>query len=157
MERTPYVIIGGGLAATAAIDAIRRRDKTGRLALIGAEVHLPYDRVPLSKDYLLGRMEREDVFLRRPRFYERHRVERFLGQSATAVDARAHTVTLDDGSKVGFEKLLLATGGRPRRLSIPGADLDGIHYLRTLEDSDALRAAMANARRAAVVGGGFIG
>ena len=157
MERIPYVIIGGGLAATAAIDAIRRRDKTGRLALIGAEVHLPYDRVPLSKDYLLGRMEREDVFLRRPRFYERHRVERFLGQSATAVDASARTVTLDDGSKVGFEKLLLATGGRPRRLSITGADLDGIHYLRTLEDSDALRAAMANARRAAVVGGGFIG
>ena len=63
MERIPYVIIGGGLAATAAIDAIRRRDKTGRLVLIGAEVHLPYDRVPLSKDYLLGRMEREDVFL----------------------------------------------------------------------------------------------
>ena len=157
MERIPYVIIGGGLAATAAIDAIRRRDKTGRLALIGAEVHLPYDRVPLSKDYLLGRMEREDVFLRRPRFYERHRVERFPGQSATAVDASARTVTLDDGSKVGFEKLLLATGGRPRRLSITGADLDGIHYLRTLEDSDALRAAMANARRAAVVGGGFIG
>ena len=157
MERIPYVIIGGGLAATAAIDAIRRRDKTGRLALIGAEVHLPYDRVPLSKDYLLGRMEREDVFLRRPRFYERHRVERFLGQSATAVDASARTVMLDNGDEVGFEKLLLATGGRPRRLSITGADLDGIHYLRTLEDSDALRAAMANARRAAVVGGGFIG
>ena len=157
MERIPYVIIGGGLAATAAIDAIRRRDKTGRLALIGAEVHLPYDRVPLSKDYLLGRMEREDVFLRRPRFYERHRVEPFLGQSATAVDARTRTVMLDNGDEVGFEKLLLATGGRPRRLSITGADLDGIHYLRTLEDSDALRAAMANARRAAVVGGGFIG
>ena len=157
MEQIPYVIIGGGLAATSAIDAIRRRDKTGRLVLIGAEVHLPYDRVPLSKDYLLGRMEREDVFLRRPRFYERHRVERYLGQSATAVDVSTRAVTLDDGSEVGFEKLLLATGGRPRRLSITGADLDGIYYLRTLEDSDALRAAMANARRAAVVGGGFIG
>ena len=157
MERIPYVIIGGGLAATAAIDAIRRRDKTGRLVLIGAEVHLPYDRVPLSKDYLLGRMEREDVFLRRPRFYERHRVEQFLGQSATAVDVSTRTATLDNGDEVGFEKLLLATGGRPRRLSITGADLDGIYYLRTLEDSDALRAAMANARRAVVVGGGFIG
>ena len=157
MERMPYVIIGGGLAATAAIDAIRRRDKTGRLILIGAEPHLPYDRVPLSKDYLLGRMEREHVFLRSPRFYERHRVERFLGQSATALDMNARTVTLDDGSEVGFEGLLLATGGRPRRLPIPGADLDGIHYLRTLEDSDALRAAMAKARRAVVVGGGFIG
>jgi 3-phenylpropionate/trans-cinnamate dioxygenase ferredoxin reductase subunit len=157
VERIPYVIIGGGLAATAAIDAIRRRDKTGRLVLIGAEVHLPYDRVPLSKDYLLGRMEREDVFLRRPRFYERHRVEQFLGQSATAADVSTRTVTLDDGGEVGFEKLLLATGGRPRRLSITGADLDGIYYLRTLEDSDALRVAMANARRAVVVGGGFIG
>ncbi len=157
MERIPYVIIGGGLVATAAIDAIRRRDKTGRLVLIGAEVHLPYDRVPLSKDYLLGRMEREDVFLRRPRFYERHRVEQFLGQSATAMDVSTRTVTLDNGDEVGFEKLLLATGGRPRRLSITGADLEGIYYLRTLEDSDALRAAMANAKRAAVVGGGFIG
>lgn len=157
MKQIPYVIIGGGLAATAAIDAVRRRDKTGRLVLIGAEPHLPYDRVPLSKDYLQGRMEREHVRLRAPRFYERHRVEQFLGQSAVAVDVRAHTVTLDDGGEVGFEKLLLATGGRPRRLSIPGADLGGIYYLRTLEDSDALRAAMAKARRAVVVGGGFIG
>ncbi len=157
MERIPYVIIGGGLAATAAIDAIRRRDKTGRLILIGAEPHLPYDRVPLSKDYLLGRMEREHVFLRPPRFYERHRVEQFLGQSATAVDVRTRTITLNDGSEVGFERLLLATGGRPRRLSIPGADLDGVSYLRTLEDSDTLRAAMVNARQAVVVGGGFIG
>lgn len=157
MERIPYVIIGGGLAATAAIDAIRRRDKTGRLTLIAAEPHLPYDRVPLSKDYLLGRMAREHVFLRPPRFYERHRVEQFLGQPAMAVDVKARTVTLDDGSGVEFDKLLLATGGRPRRLSIPGADLDGIYYLRTLEDSDALRAAMATARQAVVVGGGFIG
>ena len=157
MERIPYVIIGGGLAATAAIDAIRRRDKMGRLVLIGAEVHLPYDRVPLSKDYLLGRIEREGVFLRRPRFYERHRVEQFLGQAATTADVNTRTVTLDNGDEVGFEKLLLATGGRPRRLSITGADLDGVYYLRTLEDSDALRAAMANARRAVVIGGGFIG
>ena len=157
MERLPYVIIGGGLAATAAIDAIRRRDKTGRLMLIGAEPHLPYDRVPLSKDYLLGRTEREHVFLRPPRFYERHRVEQCLGQSAIAMDVSTRIVTLDDGSEVGFDKLLLATGGRPRWLPIPGADLDGIYYLRTLEDSDALRAAMANARRSVVVGGGFIG
>ena len=157
MERVPYVIVGGGLAATAAIDAIRRRDKTGRLVLISAEPHLPYDRVPLSKDYLLGRLEREHVFLRPPRFYERHRVERFLGQSATALDPKANTITLEDGRQIPFGKLLMATGGRPRQLSIPGADLAGISYLRTLEDSDVLRAGMAGARRAAVVGGGFIG
>ena len=157
MERVPYVIVGGGLAATAAIDAIRRRDKTGRLVLVGAEPHLPYDRVPLSKDYLLGRMEREHVFLRQPRFYERHRVERFLGQTATALDTDTNTITLEDGRQIPFQKLLIATGGRPRRLPIPGADLDGISYLRTLEDSDALQAGMAEAQRAVVVGGGFIG
>ena len=157
MERVPYVVVGGGLAATAAIDAIRRRDKTGRLVLIGAESHLPYDRVPLSKGYLLGRTEREHLFLRPPRFYERHRVERFLGQPATALDPNANAVTLADGRRIPFEKLLMATGGRPRRLPIPGADLAGISYLRTLEDSDALRAGMAGARRAVVVGGGFIG
>jgi 3-phenylpropionate/trans-cinnamate dioxygenase ferredoxin reductase subunit len=157
MERVQYVMVGGGLAATAAIDAIRRRDKTGRLVLIGAEPHLPYDRVPLSKDYLVGRMERENVFLRPPRFYERHRVEQFLGQSATALDPNTNTITLDDGRQIPFHKLLMATGGRPRRLPIPGADLHGISYLRTLEDSDALQAGMAGARRAVVVGGGFIG
>jgi len=157
MERVPYVVVGCGLAATAAIDAIRRRDKTGRLVLIGAESHLPYDRVPLSKGYLLGRTEREHLFLRPPRFYERHRVERFLGQPATALDPNANAVTLEDGRRIPFEKLLMATGGRPRRLPIPGADLAGISYLRTLEDSDALRAGMAGARRAVVVGGGFIG
>ena len=157
MERVAYVLVGGGLAATAAIDAIRRRDKTGRLVLIGAEPHLPYDRVPLSKDYLRGRMEREHVFLRPPRFYERHKVERLLGQSATALDPDTNTVTLDDGRQIPFQKLLMATGGRPRRLPIPGADLAGISYLRTLEDSDALQARMGGARRAVVVGGGFIG
>ena len=157
MERVSYVIIGGGLAATAAIDAIRRRDKTGRLALVGAEPHLPYDRVPLSKDYLLGRMEREHVFLRPPRFYERHRVERFLGQSATALEPNSKTITLADGRRISFQNLLMATGGRPRRLPIPGADLAGISYLRTLEDSEVLRAGMSGARHAVVVGGGFIG
>ena len=97
------------------------------------------------------------MFLRQPRFYERHRVERFLGQTATALDADTNTITLEDGRRIPFQKLLIATGGRPRRLPIPGADLDGISYLRTLEDSDALQAGMAKAQRAVVVGGGFIG
>lgn len=157
MERIPYVIVGGGLAAAAAIDAIRRRDKTSRLMLIGAEPHLPYDRVPLSKDYLLGQMEREQVFLRPPRFYERHKVELLLGQAATALDVDQRRITLADGRQVGFGKLLLATGGRPRTLPLPGAALQGIHYLRTLEDAAALRRAVQDARSAAVIGGGFIG
>jgi 3-phenylpropionate/trans-cinnamate dioxygenase ferredoxin reductase subunit len=157
MDSVPYVIIGGGLAGVAAADAIRRRDKTGRLVMIGAESHPPYDRVPLSKGYLLGEMEREQVFLRRANFYERNKVELRLGQAATALDLSARQVTLADGQQLGFEQLLLATGGRPRRLPLPGAELQGIYYLRNLEDSDAIRTALQGARRAVVIGGGFIG
>ena len=157
MEHVPYVIIGGGLAGVAAADTIRRRDKTGRLMLICAEPHPPYDRVPLSKGYLLGDIERDQVFLRPERFYERNKVELVLGQAVTALDLTTRQITLADGRQIGFEKLLLATGGRPRRLPIPGADLEGIYYLRNLEDSDAIRAALQGARRAVVIGGGFIG
>ena len=157
MERVPYVIIGGGLAGVAAADAIRRRDKTGRLVLVCAEGHPPYDRVPLSKDYLLGNIEREQIFLRQPRFYERNKVELLLHQPATAIDVGQRLVTLADGSQLGFEKLLLATGGRPRRLPIPGVDLDGIYTLRNLEDTEAIRSALARAPRVVVIGAGFIG
>jgi 3-phenylpropionate/trans-cinnamate dioxygenase ferredoxin reductase subunit len=157
MEQAPYVIIGGGLAGNAAAEAIRRRDKTTRLLVIGAEPHLPYDRVPLSKDYLLGKVEREQVFFKKTRFYERNNIELILNRPATALDLEQRLVILADGSQVGFEKLLLATGGRPRRLPIPGADLDGIYYLRNLEDAEAIQRAMQGARRAVVVGGGFIG
>lgn len=157
MDHASYVIIGGGLAGLAAADAIRRRDKTGRLVLISAEAHPPYDRVPLSKGYLLGEMERDQVFLRPPRFYERNKVELLLGHAATALDLTAHHVTLANGQQLEFEQLLLATGGRPRRLPLPGADLQGIFYVRNLEDTDALRNAVPGARKAVVVGGGFIG
>lgn len=157
MDHAPYVIIGGGLAGVAAADTIRRRDKTGRLMMICAEPHPPYDRVPLSKGYLLGEIQRDQIFLRRANFYERNKVELVLGQAATALDLTTRQITLADGRQVGFEKLLLATGGRPRRLPIPGADLEGIYYLRDLEDSDAIRAALQGAHRAVVIGGGFIG
>ncbi len=157
MEYVPYVIVGGGLASVAAADAIRRRDKTGRIVIIGAEPHPPYDRVPLSKGYLLGETERDQVFLRPARFYERNKVELRLGQAVTALDLSARQVTLADGEQLGYEKLLLATGGRPRRLPLPGADLEGIYYLRNLEDADAIRSALPGARRAVVIGGGFIG
>lgn len=157
MDHAPYVIIGGGLAGVAAADALRRRDKTGRLMMICAESHPPYDRVPLSKGYLLGEIQRDQIFLRRASFYERNKIELVLGQAATALDCTARQVTLADGRRIGFDRLLLATGGRPRRLSIPGADLEGLYYLRDLEDSDAIRAALQSARRAVVIGGGFIG
>ena len=157
MEHASYVIIGGGLAATAAADAIRRRDKSGRLLLISAEPHQPYDRVPLSKDYLLGNTAREQVFLRQPRFYERNKVELVLHQAATALDLHTRQVTLAGGTQIAFDKLLLATGGRPRRLPIPGDDLQGIYYLRNLEDTEAIQQAVQKSHRAVVIGGGFIG
>jgi 3-phenylpropionate/trans-cinnamate dioxygenase ferredoxin reductase subunit len=157
MEHAPYVIIGGGLAGNAAAEAIRRRDKTGRVVLICAEPHLPYDRVPLSKDYLLGKIERQQVFLKNPRFYERNTIEVLLHNPATALDVAQRHVTLANGQQLGFDKLLLATGGRPRRLSIAGAELEGIYYLRNLEDTEAMQQSLQGARRAVVIGGGFIG
>src|SRR5262249_16035370 len=157
MDHVPYVIIGGGLAGVAAADAIRRRDKTGQLMLIWAELHPPYDRVPLSKGYLLGEVERDQVFLRPSRFYERNKVELVLGQAATALDLSTRQVTLADGRQIGFEKLLLATGGRPRQLPIPGAGLAGIYYLRNLEDSDAIRGALQGPRPPAAIVRRFIG
>jgi 3-phenylpropionate/trans-cinnamate dioxygenase ferredoxin reductase subunit len=157
MEHVPYVIIGGGLAGNAAAETIRRRDKTGRVVLICAEPHLPYDRVPLSKDYLQGKIAREQVFLKNPRFYERNTIEVLLQNPATALDVAQRQVTLADGRQLGFDKLLLATGGRPRRLPIPGADLKGLYYLRNLEDTEAIRQGLQGARRAVVIGGGFIG
>ncbi len=157
LESTKYLIIGGGLAGGNAATAIRERDPDGRLVLVTDESYRPYDRVPLSKKYLQGGLSREGVFLRKPEFYEEKRVEILTSARAIHLDSPSRTVTFDDGRALGFEKLLLATGGRARRLSLPGADLPGIHYLRTLEDSDGLKAAMASATQAVVVGGGFIG
>src|SRR5687768_11933596 len=115
MERASYVIVGGGLAAVAAADALRRRDKEGRIVMISNEPHAPYDRVPLSKDYLLGQMERDDIFLRRTRFYERGNIELRLGQPVTALELDQRRVALATGDHISFDKVLLATGGRPRR------------------------------------------
>ncbi len=157
MAPSTYVIVGGGLAAVAAADTLRRRDKEGRIVIISAEAHPPYDRVPLSKDYLLGNIERDHIFLRRARFYERGKIELILNQAVTAFDPAAHQLTLADGSNMAYDKLLLATGGRPRRLPIPGDDLNNIFYLRNLEDTEAIQQALNNAQRAVVVGGGFIG
>ncbi len=157
MEHASYVIVGGGLAAVAAADAIRRRDKEGRIVIISNEPHAPYDRVPLSKDYLLGNIERDDIFLRRARFYERGKIELMLGQPVTALDLDHRRVALASGEHVSFDKLLLATGGRPRRLPIPGDDLNGVFYVRNVEDTEAIQKAVDGAKRAVVVGGGFIG
>lgn len=157
MDSASYVIVGGGLAGFNAIPAIRERDPEGRIVLVTDEKERPYDRVPLSKRYLQGALSRNGVFLRPQEFYEENHVELRMGHKAMKLDAKAKTLSLDDGAELGYERLLLATGGWPRRLPLPGADLPGIHYLRTLEDSDALIEAMAHSKRLVVVGGGFIG
>ncbi len=157
MDRIDYLIIGGGLAGEAAVEAIRARDKNGRVALITGEAHLPYDRVPLSKQYLVGKMKREFVLLQDRGYYDSERVEVLTGRLATALNPQSRSVTLDDGRELSFGKLLLATGGRVRQLPLPGSDLKGVFYLRTIDDSDAIKAVMQKGRRAVVVGGGFIG
>lgn len=157
MEPTDYLIIGGGLAGQAAVEAIRAEDKKNRVVLVTNESHLPYDRVPLSKQYLTGKMRRDLVFLQREEYYASERVEVLTGRAATALNAGGHIVQLDDGREINFKKMLLATGGRARKLSLPGCDLQGVFYLRTLDDSDAIKAALAESRRAVIVGGGFIG
>ncbi len=157
MERAKYVIVGGGLAGFNAIPAIRERDSEGAIVLLTDEQERPYDRVPLSKRYLQGALSRDGVFLRPAEFFEENRVGLRTGRRATALDVNAKVLSMEDGTQLGYDKLLLATGGWPRRLPLPGADLAGIHYLRTLEDSDALKEAMGHAKRLVVVGGGFIG
>lgn len=139
------------------MEAIRSRDRKGRIMLVSNEQHLPYDRVPLSKEYLMGKLPRESLFLQEAEFYQQHNVEVLLGRRVQRLNVDARSALLNDGRELKFDRLLLATGGRPRRLSIPGGNLPGIYYLRTIDDSEAIQAAMSKARRAVVIGGGFIG
>jgi 3-phenylpropionate/trans-cinnamate dioxygenase ferredoxin reductase subunit len=150
------VVVGGSLAGLRGAEALRRRGFGGRLVFVGAETHLPYDRPPLSKEILRGEREPERIALLPPAAFAALALDLRLGRRATALDARARRVTLDDGEALAFDGLLVATGGRARRL--PGTpDLAGIHVLRSLDDSLAIRAELERGPRVAVVGAGFIG
>jgi 3-phenylpropionate/trans-cinnamate dioxygenase ferredoxin reductase component len=151
------VIVGAGQAAMQAVDTLRRRGFTGQLALVGEEPWLPYQRPPLSKKYLAGALERERLTLRAAQFFAEHQVHMHLGRRVTDIAPHAHHVRLDDGLVLPYDALLLATGSRPRRLAVPGADLTGVHYLRTVADADRIRAECAPGRRLVVIGGGYIG
>lgn len=152
-----YVIIGGGLAGANAIEGIRRHDPHGSILLISAEIDPPYDRPPLTKQLWTGGKKMEEIFLHPPSFYADNGVELRLGTEIAEVDAAGHAVRGRDGTTIGYKKLLLATGGTPRRLDIPGGKLDGIHYYRTLHDYRDLRAHAGAGTSAVVIGGGFIG
>jgi len=152
-----FAIVGGGLAGAKAAEALRDNDFDGHVVLFGAEERLPYERPPLSKEYLAGKKQVADFTPASSAWYRDHHIELQLGTEVTAIDPAAHTVTLPDGAAVGYDKLLLATGSQPRRPPIPGADADGVHYLRTLDDADALNSALVERSSLAVVGGGWIG
>ncbi|WP_105969025.1 NAD(P)/FAD-dependent oxidoreductase [Streptomyces geranii] len=152
-----FVIVGGGLAAGKAAEALREHGHTGPLVVIGDEADRPYIRPPLSKGYLLGKEERDSIFVHPDGWYREHDVDLLLDTRARAVDPRARVVELADGRRVRYDKLLLATGSSPRRLTVPGADLDNVLYLRRVGDSERLKAAFTPGARIVVVGAGWIG
>jgi 3-phenylpropionate/trans-cinnamate dioxygenase ferredoxin reductase subunit len=153
----PMVIVGGGLAGGNAAATLRDEGFQGRVVLIGREPGIPFGRPPLSKTYLRSEEDLDGWYVRPADWYEEHDVERLVGSSVVSVDAAAHTVVLDSGEELEYHKILIATGGRNRRLDVPGAELPGIHQLRTVAECDAIkREAVAN-RHAIVVGMGFIG
>jgi 3-phenylpropionate/trans-cinnamate dioxygenase ferredoxin reductase subunit len=152
-----YVIVGAGLAGARAAEALRDGGYEGPVVLLGAEQHRPYERPPLSKEYLQGSSERDEVFVHPPDWYREHDVDLRLGATVTAIDRDAAEVVLDDGGRVGYDALLLATGSSPRHLRVPGAELEDVHYLRYLDDSDRLKILLQRAGRIAVIGAGWIG
>ena len=152
-----FAIVGGGLAGAKAAEALRDKDFDGHIVLFAAEEHLPYERPPLSKEYLAGKKALGDFTVAPSTWYRDHHIELQLGTEVSAIDPGTHTVALPDGSTVRYDKLLLATGSQPRRPPIPGADADGVYYLRTVDDADALNSALGQASSLAVIGGGWIG
>ena len=152
-----HVIVGASLAGAKAAETLREEGFDGRIVLIGSEAERPYERPPLSKDYLRGEAGREKLYVHPAGFYEDHDIELLLGRMAVSLDPRSGELGLDDGTRLRYERLLLATGSEPRRLQIPGAELGGIHYLRRVGDSDALRARLDAGGSAVVVGAGWIG
>lgn len=152
-----YVIIGAGLAGCKAIEGIRSKDSAGEILLAGSENYFPYDRPPLSKKLWFGKKKVEEIFIHPPRYFADNKVEILLNAIAVKIEADEKTIAFDDGSACRFEKLLIATGGSPRRLDIEGGDLDDIFYYRYLDDYLRLKTRIHEGTKVLVVGGGFIG
>jgi len=157
MSKQTFVIAGASLAGAKAAQELREHGFDGRVVLIGSEPERPYERPPLTKDYLRGESEREKTYVHTAGFYEEHDIELMTGTTVTAIDPDGSRVTLDGGRELSYDRLLLTTGSEPRRISAPGAELDGIHYMRSIADCDVLRRRLDDSRRVAVVGAGWIG
>ena len=151
------VIIGAGHAAGQAAASLRQEKYTGPITIIGDEAHVPYQRPPLSKAYLSGSQEVDRVYLRAEKFYQDKDITLKLSTRVTGIDRNTKTVALDNDETIDYDKLLISTGSRPRKLTIPGSDLEGIHYLRTIDDVDGIRASMTAGANLVIVGGGYIG
>ncbi len=148
------VIIGAGQAGAQAVASLKAEGYAGTITVVGDEAYAPYQRPPLSKAYLMGKLERARLFLKPDSFYRDSGCELILNTSAKAIDRNAKTVELHDGRSLPYDLLLLATGTRVRPIRCPGAGLKGIHYLRSIADVDALQAVFQSGKRLAVVGGG---
>lgn len=155
MTRT--VVIGGGHAGAQAVASLRQEGYEGEVVLIGEESVPPYQRPPLSKTYLSGEQTLERTLLRPEKFYADKDITLKLGVRVEGIDREGRTVALSDGSSLSWNHLIIATGSHPRRLPLPGVDLPGVHYLRTVADVDAIRAEMEPGRKLVIVGGGYIG
>jgi 3-phenylpropionate/trans-cinnamate dioxygenase ferredoxin reductase component len=152
-----HVIVGASLAGAKAAETLREEGFDGRVVLVGSEDERPYERPPLSKDYLRGEVGREKVYVHDERFYAAHDIELRLGRTAVSLDTSSRELELDDGARLRYDRLLLTTGAEPRRLSIPGAELDGVLYLRSVQDSDTVRQRLERGGAVVVVGAGWIG
>src|SRR5215210_527802 len=156
-DRQTFVIVGAGMAGAKAAETLRDEGFDGRLVLLGAEPDPPYERPPLSKEYLRGEAEREQSQVHPAAFYAEHDIELRTGADVVALDPERRELALEGGERLAFDRVLLTTGAAPRRLSLPGTELDGVHYLRTLADSDALRARFGAGGKLVVIGAGWIG
>jgi 3-phenylpropionate/trans-cinnamate dioxygenase ferredoxin reductase subunit len=156
-ETQTHVIVGAGIAGAKAAEGLREHGFEGRIVLVGSESELPYERPPLSKDYLRGESPREKARVLPDDFYDGHDIELRTGNTVERIDIAANEAVLGTGDRVPYDRLLLATGAEPRRLSVPGADLDGVHYLRDFADADAIAARLKSGGHAVVIGAGWIG
>jgi 3-phenylpropionate/trans-cinnamate dioxygenase ferredoxin reductase subunit len=156
-DNETHLIVGAGFAGAKAAEALRSEGFDGRIVLLGAEPEVPYERPPLSKDYLRGESPREDTHVHPDGFYEEHRIELRTSEEVTGIDTGARQVELAGGERLDWDRLLIATGAEPRRLDLPGSDLEGVNYLRDLADSDRLAAGLERGGRWVVIGAGWIG
>ncbi|WP_404711324.1 NAD(P)/FAD-dependent oxidoreductase [Sphingomonas sp. MMS24-J13] len=156
-DRYDVLIVGAGHGGAQAAIALRQNKFTGSIAIVGDEPELPYERPPLSKDYLAGDKTFERILIRPPAFWGERDVAMLTSRRVVAVEPQAHRVTTDDGTTIGYTYLIWATGGAPRRLTCAGHDLVGVHTVRTRADADRMRAEMAGVTHAVVIGGGYIG